>query len=429
MNLHFVPVFAATAKLGAVFTPIDPRLEPSGLLDRLQIASPSLVVIDDERATLSRELGAELGVPMISLSRLVRTSAGDDDRELAVAGPSELDPQAMFFSSGETGRPKGAVLSHRVHVLRTQPDALPGSRGHSVCPYPLTDPIAWEVALRQWQVRGRVTLVDSTSGPDLCAAIEAHEPTHLTTTLPLLREMLAAVGATSEEERPDQLSSLRDIEVRSAAAPSSLSDEIAAVLPDVRLRLLHGTVEAGGLGCLEGDDLRRKPGSCGVPGPFGELIIERTGELCARGPLLFDGYFGDADATAATVVDGWFHTGDVAEIDPEGYLTILGPIRDIIRTKAGAVAPIEVETALAGHFGVGDVAVVGLLDEDLGQIVCAVVVPAPGHGPPLLSDLRSFCEGRIVSFKQPNRLIIVDTIPRTETTKQVKRPLLRAQLG
>ena len=87
------------------------------------------------------------------------------------------------------------------------------------------------------------------------------------------------------------------------------------MLPDARAPLVHGSVEAGDLACLEGDDLYRKHGSCGVPTPFGELVVERTGELCVRGPLLFDGYFADAEATSAAVVDGWYHTGDIGEID------------------------------------------------------------------------------------------------------------------
>ncbi len=426
-NVHLVPVFAATAKLGAVYCPIDPLLDPDTLLELLHVAAPSLVLIDDAQATSARELAAELGVPAIALSGLVRTSAGNDDAELPVAGPRELDPQVIFFPARGTGRPKGAVLSHRVHYLRTQLGPLTGSWGDAVCSHPLSHPSAWELALRQWQTRGRVVLVDPQNPAWLCEAVATHGAAHLTATPSILRDLLAVVE--SEDEKALQLRSLRGIDISCAAAPQELVEAFGSLLPEARLRVVYGSAEAGDLASLEAAELAGNPGSCGIPSPFGELVIDRTGEICVRGPLLFDGYIGDDEATRAAVVDGWFHTGDVGEIDSRGHLTVLGAARDIIRTRDGDVAPIEVETAIATHVAVADVAVLGLHDSELGQIVCAVVVPAPGHSPPLLADLRSFCEDRIDRFKLPRRLILLDAIPRSYATKQVKRPLLREQLG
>jgi len=426
-NVHLVPVFVATAKLGAVYAPIDPLLDPDTLLELLHVAAPSLVVIDDAQATSARELAAELGFPAIALSGLVRTSAGNDDAELPVAGPRELDPQVLFFLARGTGRPKGAVLSHRVHYLRTRLGPFTGRAGDAVCSHPLSHPTAWELALRQWQTRDRLVLADPQDPALLCEAVGTHGAAQLTATPSILRDLLAVVE--SEEEKSLQLRSLRKIDVSCAAAPQELLDAFASLLPEARLRVLYGCAEAGNLASQDGAELARNPGSCGVPSPFCELTIDRTGEICVRGPLLFDGYIGDDEATRAAVVDGWFHTGDVGEVDGRGHLTVLGAARDIIRTRDGAVAPIEVETAIASHVGVADVAVLGLHDNELGQIVCAVVVPAPGHSTPLLADLRSFCEDRIDRFKLPRRLILVDAIPRSAMTKQVKRPLLREQLG
>ena len=283
MNLSLVPVFAASAKLGAVYAAVDPELDPDTLLDVLQIARPSLVVIDDERASSSRELATELGVPAIGLGRLVRSSAGDDDRELPVAGPNELDPQALFFPATATGRPKGALLSHRVQYLRSQRGALPGRRGAAVCPYPLSHFTAWELALRQWQARSRVALVDAGDPAALCDAVSTHRATHLTAPPSLLREVLA-LAASDGEHRRRQLGSLREVNLACPAAPRQLLDAIAGTVPEARVRIVHGCVEAGDLACLEGDDLYRKPGSCGAPTPFGELTVERTGELCVARP-------------------------------------------------------------------------------------------------------------------------------------------------
>src|SRR6185437_2489778 len=103
-------------------------------------------------------------------------------------------------------------------------------------------------------------------------------------------------------------------------------------------------------------DVTRKPGSCGVVAPTADVRIDVTGELWVRGPLLFDGYYDDPVATAEAVVDGWYRTGDLAEVDDEGYLTIVGRARDVIRTGGETVSPLEVEQVLTMHPQVADVA-------------------------------------------------------------------------
>jgi acyl-CoA synthetase (AMP-forming)/AMP-acid ligase II len=191
------------------------------------------------------------------------------------------------------------------------------------------------------------------------------------------------------------------------------------------VRVFYGSTEAGNVASLEHADIRGKPGSCGVPSPSSEVRIDEDGELCVRGPLLFDGYFGDPEATAGAVVDGWYRTGDLAEKDESGYLTIVGRAGDLIRSGGESVAPGEVEAALADHPAVMDVAVVGLPDVQWGEEVSAVIVPRPGAPVPTLAELRAHCDGRIASFKQPRRLVVAEVIPRTVTTQQIQRRLLK----
>ncbi|MBV8985792.1 MAG: AMP-binding protein, partial [Acidimicrobiia bacterium] len=180
---------------------------------------------------------------------------------------------------------------------------------------------------------------------------------------------------------------------------------------------------------LEHDDLDRKPGRCGQPSPFVHVRVDDAGELLVRGPMVFDGYFEDPAATADTIVNGWFRTGDLAEFDDEGYLSIVGRARDVIRTGGETVAPAEVEVALASCPGVVAVAVVGVPDVEWGEVVCAVVVPANAGAPPSLDDVRAFCTGRLASHKQPRRLAVLDAIPRTSPTNQVQRRLLVEMLS
>jgi acyl-CoA synthetase (AMP-forming)/AMP-acid ligase II len=166
-----------------------------------------------------------------------------------------------------------------------------------------------------------------------------------------------------------------------------------------------------------------------VPGPLVSLRIDEAGQLLVRGPLLFDGYLDDAAATEAVMHDGWYATGDLAELDRDGFVTIVGRVGEVIRTGGETVAPFEVERVLADHPAVADIAVVGLPDDQWGELVCAVVVPVAGEPPPSLSDLRALCSGALASYKHPRRVVLVDEIPRTAATGQVQRRLVLERLG
>jgi acyl-CoA synthetase (AMP-forming)/AMP-acid ligase II len=126
--------------------------------------------------------------------------------------------------------------------------------------------------------------------------------------------------------------------------------------------------------------------------------------------------------------DGWYHTGDLGVVDDEGYLSIVGRARDVIRTGGETVAPSEVERVLAGHPAVGEVAVVGVPDAEWGEVVTAVVVVRDGSAPPELDALRTFCAGRLAPFKHPRRIAVVDALPRTAATGQIQRTLLVERL-
>jgi acyl-CoA synthetase (AMP-forming)/AMP-acid ligase II len=165
----------------------------------------------------------------------------------------------------------------------------------------------------------------------------------------------------------------------------------------------------------------------GLPSPGVDLRIAENGEICVRSPFLADGYFEDPDATAAALRDGWFHTGDQGELDSEGYLTVTGRLKDVIRTGGESVTPGEVEAALARHPGIAEVAVVGVPDLQWGELVCAVVVPSEGAAP-TLAELQRHCEGRLAPHKKPRRLELVGALPRTAATGQVQRALLVQRL-
>ncbi len=419
--LESIPVFAALAKLGAVFVPLNGawgRDEAAVVLARVR---PGLLVVDFDRGGDGSSLGKEIGFDVVTLGDLARISASEQAHEVDVA-LSENDAHVVFFTSGSSGSPKGAVLSHRANVLRSLAGALLEPRGAMVCPYPLFHMGAWTIALQQWQARDSVVFVRSAAAREIGEAVERHRASRLNC-VPVVWTRLLGAKPNGIQGAYD-LSSIRFADTGTSATPPDLLRAIADALPNAQVRVFYGSTEAGGVTVLGHADIERKPGSCGVPGPLTTVRVAPDGRLWVRGPLLFDGYLDDPEATAEALIDGWYDTGDLAETDDEGYITIVGRARDVIRTGGETVAPPEVEAVLGGLPGVIDVAVVGVPDARWGEIVCAAVVVAPGEPIPDLADLRAACSGRLAPYKHPRRLAVVEKIPRTASTGQVQRRLL-----
>jgi acyl-CoA synthetase (AMP-forming)/AMP-acid ligase II len=223
-----------------------------------------------------------------------------------------------------------------------------------------------------------------------------------------------------------RLSSLRIADSGTSATPPDLLLAIHDLVPKAVRRVFYGSTEAGAVCLLRDEDMDAKPGACGVPQHSCRTRLDpETGELQVSGALLFDGYFDDPEATAeAFTEDGWFRTGDVAAIDDDGFYSIVGRVKDVIRTGGETVAPVEVELALADHPAFVDVAVVGIPDAQWGEIVCAAVVVRDGGVAPDVDAVREYVGDRLARFKHPRMVVVVDAIPRTPATRQVQRRLL-----
>jgi acyl-CoA synthetase (AMP-forming)/AMP-acid ligase II len=205
---------------------------------------------------------------------------------------------------------------------------------------------------------------------------------------------------------------------------------IKKAAPNATVRVFYGATESGAVTLLRHEDMERKPGSCGVPQHSVEVAIaEDTGEMLVRSAVIFDGYFDNPEATAAAFTeDGFFRTGDLAALDDEGFLSIVGRAKDVIRTGGETVSPSEVEDAVRLHPAIADVAVVGIPDAQWGEIVCAVVVLNDGAEPPTVATLGEFTADTLARFKRPRRVEVVDVLPRTPATLQVQRRLLIERL-
>lgn len=396
-TLDAVPVFFASAYLGAIFTPLNPaytEIEAAAVLKR---ADPAVVLTTDGRG----------GHPTYA-----EVTDRPSDASIALPEVHETDGHVMYFTSGTTGEPKGVVLSHRIQRLRTGTGSWP--QGGNVCMFPQFHMAGWSGSLGCWMSGDPVIYVTRPDADNLMAAVDRHRASTLYCIPAVWQRILNA------DRSGYDLSSLRRADTGTSATTPELLRAIADTFPGTTTSIAYGSTEAGLVCSLWPQDIHRKPGSVGPPAPGVYVRIDDNGELWARSALLFSEYFRNPEATAEALVDGWYRTGEVAERDDEGYFYIVGRAKEIIRTGGESVSPVEVDLVLQSHPAVADAAVAGVPHDDWGEVIAAFVVLKAGKQLEL-EELRRFCEDKLARHKQPRQLFVVDAITRTPTTGQVQR--------
>jgi fatty-acyl-CoA synthase len=400
VSLDAIPLYFATARLGAVFVPINPRYTAEEAARIIAHADPKLVLGD---AASGHD----------TLARLLARRAGDPGR---LAPPQEDDAHVIFYTSGTTGEPKGCILSQRTQRLRAG-NRSPWPQGGELCMFPQFHMAGWTRVLEHWVEGNEVSYVRRADADELLDAITRRHP-RSTYCIPAVWQRLL-----DADKRGFDLSSLKVADTGTSQVSVELLAGLADMLPGATTSISYGSTE-GHLVCVagpgEGD---RRATTVGRPTPGVVLEIDASGELLVDSPYLFSGYFRNPEATARAMAGGRYHTGDLAELDEHGCYRIVGRASDLIRTGGEAVAPAEVEAVLAGCPGVAEVAVIGVPDPVWGEVVTAYVV-ARGGADVSLEALRAHAQDRLAPHKLPRRLQLIDALPRTAATGQIQRRLL-----
>jgi fatty-acyl-CoA synthase len=401
VNVNASTLYYALALLGAVFVPVNPQFNDAEAKAILDVADPSLLVTDEEHSG-----------DVVLESLLARHSSGATATEPA----RETDPDVIFFTSGTTGAPKGVVLTQRSNWLRTACGMPVGQVSMSM--FPQFHWAGWAFLHAAWYRAGEYVLEDGGDTEALMGAVERRRVQSFYAIPAVWRRILA--GPAQEFDT----SSLRQADTGTSSTPIDLLADIAASFPGATTRIGYGATEAGVICILEPDEIMGKPGSVGLPVPGIQAKLV-DGELWVHSPQAFAGYYRSPELTAEAVVDGWYRTGDIVRRDSDGYLSVVGRMKEQIRTGGEFVAPPEVDLVIQRHPAVADAAVAGVPSLDWGEVVTAFVVLRPGQDLDL-AELRRHCEASLARFKVPRALQIVDQIPRTESTGKVERRALVA---
>ena len=343
--------------------------------------------------------------------------------DLAVEAPSEPEDCLILYTSGTTGRPKGAVLTHANVIVQ--------NLDHHVAAWGIGEDDVFLATTPLAHRAGIARLVNALGLGATLVVMEKFDPGEALALIERERVSVAGLPPTvirmllpALRGDPGRLRSLARVIVSTEAFPAALLRETAALLPQARFFAVYGMSEAAVASASLEEQLAR-PGTVGRPLPGVEVRLE-AGELLVRGrDAVMRGYFNRPQANAEAFRDGWFCTGDLARIDAEGYLYIVDRKKDMVVTGGYNVYSKEVEQVLAEHPEIAEAAVIGVPDALYGEAVAAYVEPRPGARLSAQAVLEH-CRGRLAGYKKPRHVVIVDSLPRNALGKVLKSALREA---
>ncbi len=427
-------LFAAGA-LGAVYVPLNARLAGPEIEFVVRDAGVSVLIFGPEHAELAGGLSGLSGI-----ARLI--GVGGDYEELIADGdpepidePVELDELCLImYTSGTTGHPKGAMLSHANLTWNTFNHIIDvdlTADEVALVSAPLFHIAALAQTMLPTLLKGGRAIILASFDPERVLEMIQRERITFMFGVPAMFNFLAQAPGWARAD----LSSLRILECGGSPVPEPL----IRLYQERGLAFLQGygmTETSPGALYLGAHDSVRKAGTAGLPSFFTDVRVVtpdgRTaapgepGEVQVHGPNVMMGYWGRPDETArALSPDGWFHSGDVAVPDEEGYVRIVDRVKDMIISGGENIYPAEIESVLYGHPAVAECAVIGVPDDKWGEVGRALVVLRQGVSADA-ADLLAYLDGRLARYKIPKSVEFVDVLPRNASGKVLKARLRAA---
>jgi fatty-acyl-CoA synthase len=438
---EFVEAMLATSMLGGIAVPLNFRLTPSEIAFLVEDCQARVLVTEAVLAPVAT--GVRDIQPL--LETVVVAGGTSDDRVLGYedlidetgdpAAPVDVPndaPALIMYTSGTTGRPKGAVLTHTNLTGQT----MTGLYTHGA---DISNDVGF-IGVPLFHIAGVGNLLGGLllGLPTVIYPLGAFEPGQLLDVLAAEKVTgIFLVPAQWQAVCAEQQARPRDLKLRimswgAAPAPDALLREMSATFPGTQILAAFGQTEMSPVTCmLLGEDAIRKRGSVGKVIPtvaarvvdenMNDVPVGEVGEIVYRAPTLMSGYWNNPEATAEAFAGGWFHSGDLVRMDDEGYVWVVDRKKDMIISGGENIYCAEVENVLAGHPGIVEVAVIGRTHEKWGEVPIAVAAITADRM--RLEDLDEFLTERLARYKHPKALEIVDALPRNPAGKVLKTEL------
>ena len=452
-SLNWLEAYLGILRAGAWAVPLNHRFTSEEFKYCLEIATPGAMVLGEE--FLERVLAA--GPLTCPPDRLIivgsETTAGMAGFEDLIADssarPAEVemadeDPCGLYFTSGTTGAPKPILLTHKnmecsaitevVHGLRKSGDIFMILKPL----YHTGDKMHWLSSL----ILGETAVIqrDKITPQAIFRAIHEERGTVAMLLVPWLQDILTALDSGELSIADYDLSSWRLVLYGAQPVPSVLLSRWLTYFPEMDYEICFGLTESAGPGCirLPRSDAR-KLGSIGRPGFNWEACIVdevgmrlgpgEIGEIAVQGGGVMKKYYRNPEQTAQTLRKGWLHTGDMGRIDEDGFIWLVDRKKDVIFYGGENIYPADIEAVLSHHPQIHDVAVIGISDSRLGEVVAAVIELEPQVEPSAATEqeIIRFCEDSLPKYKRPRRIIFAE-VPRSATGK-IEKLQLRQKYG
>jgi len=431
-SIEYVVLFFAIQKLGAIMLPLNYRLAVPELSYQLEDADAQVLVFEsDFQESVSKlefspnsliQFDGENGLKAVMES-------SEAVEEIEHLGDFE-DACMILYTSGTTGRPKGAVITNKMlfwNSINTGLRLNLTQNDVSITFAPFFHTGGWNVLTTPLLHRGAKILLMNKFDADNILKLCDEEEVSILFGVPTMMDMMYR----SEVFKSSSLKTVRYAIVGGEPMPLNLID--AWQDKGIPVRQGYGLTEFGpNVFSLNQEDSKRKIGSIGFPNFYiSTRVVDdkgmdvaqgELGELILKGPVCMDGYWNNPKATAETIVDGWLHTGDIVRVDEEGYFYVVDRKKEMFISGAENVYPAEVEHVFRTHSAIRDIAVIGVPDEKWGESGKAFIVLESGENISS-ADLIEWAKGHLAKFKIPKHYVFIDELPKSDSGKILKKLL------